>query len=42
MRGNRLRRLARVAAALGVGAAALAAHATDTGATAAGSAPAAA
>lgn len=42
MRGSRLRRLARVAAALGVGAAALAAHATDTGATAAGSAPAAA
>ena len=45
MRSNRLHRLARVAAALSVGAAALAAtcaHATDTGATAAGSAPAAA
>jgi len=45
VRSNRLHRLARVAAALSVGAAALAAtcaHATDTGATAAGSAPAAA
>ncbi|MET1531203.1 M48 family metallopeptidase [Burkholderia sola] len=45
MRGNRPRRLAHAAAALSVGAAALAAtlaHATDTGATAASSAPAAA
>ncbi|MGD3988590.1 hypothetical protein QT633_22500, partial [Xanthomonas citri pv. citri] len=44
MRGNRLHRLARVTAALSVGAAALAAmdaYASDTGATA-GSAPAAA
>ncbi|EKS9843561.1 M48 family metallopeptidase [Burkholderia cepacia] len=45
MRGNRLHRLARVTAALSVGAAAFtatSAHATDIGATAAGSAPAAA
>lgn len=45
MRGNRPRRLAHAAAALSVGAAALAAtlaHATDTGAAAASSAPAAA
>ncbi|MEN2475041.1 M48 family metallopeptidase [Burkholderia sp. GS2Y] len=44
MRSNRLHRLARVAAAWSVGAAALAAgfaHAADTGASAAGSAPAA-
>ncbi|ONV91780.1 hypothetical protein A8E89_14040, partial [Burkholderia cenocepacia] len=45
VRGNRLHRLARVTAALSVGAAAFtatSAHATDIGATAAGSAPAAA
>ncbi|WP_176050801.1 M48 family metallopeptidase [Burkholderia sp. BCC1644] len=44
MRSSRLRRVARVAASLGIGAAALAAtfaHASDTAATAAGSAPAA-